>query len=365
MASRGGNKEKSRSAKCWRLALIFAVASTTAVSGCRSDGAPERREVARPSAAAPRSASEFSGQNAWKHMRALNQVGARVAGTKGSQLGRKYIARALDAYAIRTFETKSRVMGPSSGDAIEVAHLTAEIPGRSKDVLLLAAHYDTPPAADAPTRVDPAASGPAFLLELARTLRAGPVPEYTIWLTWIDGDSLDLSASPSVDRNGAHLGTQSLVDEWSQKNQLARVRAAFFFGNVGGRDRTILRDIDSPRMYREIFWEVAHELGFENVFPPDSHYGVTNTGRSTLAQASLRSAVALENGRDRVPPPAASSGDPSEGRLRRPSDGFEAVGRVTLEVLVRTASKLRKIDRFAEAPLRAGRDESSPAMRAE
>jgi hypothetical protein len=251
--------------------------------------------------------------------------------------------------------------GDGAGKRVELTHLTARIPGRSADVLLLVAHYDTSPAsADAPMRRnDQRASGPALLLELARALDAGPTPEYTVWLTWIDGDALDTSGQGGSSK--VRLGTQSLVDEWSRGQEFARIRAAILFGDVGDRDRPIVRDIDSPRVYRETFWQVAQDLGYGTSFPADGAYGLSSTSRGIFAQANLRSSIALANSRDY---PIESPDDSSDGPTRakpaqrssRPSAGFEAVGNVTLEALSRIAAKLRKIDHFARSPLTAGRE---------
>ena len=142
-------------------------------------------------------------------------------------------------------------------------------------------------------RNDQRASGPALLLELARSLNAGPTPEYTVWLSWIDGDALDTVSDGGSSQ--VRLGTQSLVDEWSRGQEFSQIRAAIFFGDVGDRDKPIGRDIDSPRVYREIFWQVAQDLGYGSSFPADGPYGLSSTGRRTFAQANLRSSIALAN----------------------------------------------------------------------
>lgn len=304
----------------------------------------------------------FSGQKAWQHMRAINKLGPRVAGSPGSERSREYMRDFLHRNGIATRELRVLAM-LEKGDIVELTHLVAVLPGRSPDVLLLAAHYDTP--RDGPERlrrIDQGASGPALLLELARSLSAGPQPPYTLWFTWIDGDAMANGELTS------HVGTQSLVDDWSRSGELSQIRAAIFFGDVGDRDLPIVRDIDSPRVYREIFWEVARDMGFQETFPEDSRYGRPQTGRNTFAQSAMLSAIALANASNALrestqfaPPPAAASAPGSasssaERSLRRASAGFEAVGRVTLGSLARTASKLRKIDRFVQAPLKAGRE---------
>ncbi len=299
--------------------------------------------------------TEFSADRARRQMLRLAEFGSRAPGSRGSRRFREHLRGALGDLGIALREQRvSAIAG--SGEEVELVHLTAVIPGRFADVLLLAAHYDTSEASGSPAgRDDRTASGPALLLELARTLHAGSVPEYTVWLTWIDGDTLGSTAAAPIQ---ARSGTQSLVDAWSREGTFSRIRAAIFFGEVGDSERPIVRDVDSPRIYREIFWEVARELGYGELFPEDSRYGLVSTGRATFAQAQLRSSVALANQRaaeDETPDRLGGARLAPSVPVR--STGFEAVGNVTLQVLTRIAEKLRKIDRFAQSPLTAGRGE--------
>ncbi|MBW2389340.1 MAG: M28 family peptidase [Deltaproteobacteria bacterium] len=351
-----------------RLGIGFSLLACVVLLGCQSSGTagPERaisRSHVKTSAGA-----KFSSPAAWRHLRALNKIGPRVSGSAKSEHARKYLRSALDRLEIHSRQQRVSVVvtsgkrsGKRSGKKVRLTHLTAVIPGRSSDVLLLAAHYDTSPgSSETPMRrSDQRASGPALLLELARALNAGPTPEYTVWLSWIDGDALDTASDSGSSE--VRLGTQSLVDEWSRGQEFSQIRAAIFFGDVGDRDKPIGRDIDSPRVYRETFWQVAQDLGYGSSFPADGPYGLSSTGRQTFAQANLRSSIALANLRtSHIEPPV----EPSQGqeqavkRPLRPSAGFEAVGNVTLEALRRIAAKLRKIDSFARSPLTAGREEA-------
>jgi hypothetical protein len=349
-----------------RLGIGFSLLAWVLLLGCQSSGTagPERavsRAHVKTSAGA-----KFSPPAAWRHLRALNKIGSRVSGSSKSEHARKYLRSALDRLDIHSRQQRVSVVvrsGKRSGKKVKLTHVTAVIPGRSSDVLLLAAHNDTSPrSSETPLRRnDQRASGPALLLELARTLSAGPTPEYTVWLSWIDGDALDTASDGGASE--VRLGTQSLVDEWSRGQEFSQIRAAIFFGDVGDRDKPIGRDIDSPRVYRETFWQVAQDLGYGSSFPADGPYGLSSTGRRTFAQANLRSSIALANLRtSHVEPPV----EPIQGqgqqqaakRSLRPSAGFEAVGNVTVEALRRIAAKLRKIDSFARSPLTAGREEA-------
>ncbi|MCP4037597.1 MAG: M28 family peptidase [bacterium] len=322
------------------LALLLACALPIA---CQSTDAGSKAAAGGRAGREPEAGPSFSGQIAWQYMCALNQLGARVSGTRGAERSRAFLRDILERNEITTREVRVLSM-VSEGDIVELTHLLAIVPGHSTDVMLLAAHYDTPRDEPEPLhRDDGRASGSALLLELAGALQAGPTPPYTIWLTWIDGDAL---------ASDQWLGTHSLADEWSRSGELDDLRTAVFFGEVGDHGHPIARDIDSPRIYREVFWEAAGDLGLDGTFPADSHYGRPHTGRSTFAQATMRSSIAIAHSasasREGV---RADAGEPA---VPHASAQLEAVGRVTLEALARTASKLRKIDRFAQSPLTAG-----------
>ncbi len=359
-----GHPEPSRSASDRRasrgailLLSCIAVLSCQAIAPTRlpDDTVSQTEEIAEDR-------GEFSAHDAWQQMLVLGEIGSRAPGSQGSARFREHLRGVLEERGIPLREQRVSVV-TGSGEEVELVHLTAIIQGHFSDVLLLATHYDAVHAADntseasgSPARhEDRSASGPALLLELARTLHAGSVPQYTVWLTWIDGDSLRATFDPPVE---ARLGTQSLVDAWSREQEFSRIRAAIFFADVGDAARPIVRDVDSPRIYRETFWEVARELGYGESFPEDSRYGQVSTGRETFAQARLRSSVALASQRG----PDASvlrrlAGSRTTSRVAVPSAGFEAVGNVTLKALTRIAGRLRRIDRFALSPLTAGRGE--------
>lgn len=326
---------------------------------------PPREPVRAPTP--PVDGTIFSGQTAWQHMRAFNELGSRVAGSREARLARIYVKREFEKLGLSVVEQPAAVVD-TGGQTVGLTHVTGIIEGRSEDILLLATHYDTSPFDNvSPRRTDQRASGVALLLELARTLTAHEKPEYTIWLTFIDGDALDPAAETV---SNSRMGSQSLVAEWKRLSLFDQIRAAFFYGNVGDRDLPILRDIDSPRMYREEFWEAAAGLGFEETFSRNSGYGPSGTGREVFADAGLRASVALANAHELDAAVHRSGVYPGDTVGREPSvkrafAGFSAVGNVSVEALNRIASKLRKIDRFALSPLTAGRSEGADTQRTE
>lgn len=321
----------------------------------------------------PAPAVEFSGEAVAVHREALESLWPRVTGSRRAEQARGVLRAALDRIGVTHHEFRA-LASTRRGEVLEVTHVLASIPGHSNDAILLAAHYDSPPpsaSAAAPTsRTRDWASGAAFLLELARVLRSGETPRYTYWLAFIDGDAA-FDEERRID-----LGTRSLAEDWARSGELASIRAAFFFGALGDPGRPILRDIDSPRVYRELFWEAAREISGAYAFAEESPYGRSATGRTSFSEIAGRAAVAIERAATEslpieAPTPralpvdgAAVASDESEPSAARPAataaESFEALGRVTLEALRRAAAKLHRIDRFARAPLQAGRDPLEP-----
>jgi hypothetical protein len=287
----------------------------------------------------------FSGLEAYRQLEELREV---AGGTAGLERTREYFRSELRSRNIEFREMPVRHQGPESADMI---HITAVIPGKSNDVLFLAAHYGGSNevesdriGSDPPQEFAPSASGdlsgPALLLELARALRQTNTLEYTVWLAFIDGGA---AKAPIM------VGTRSLVDELIRTGDFSRIRLAVLFGNVADRDLEIARDIESPRMYREIFWSAADRLDYRDVFSPESSFARALTGQPIFSQEKLRASVAIASGSWRSPgtPPDESA---------QSAQSLAAVGNVTIEALDVFAAKFQRIDRFQQSPLMAGRE---------
>jgi Zn-dependent M28 family amino/carboxypeptidase len=104
--------------------------------------------------------------------------------------------------------------------------------GASDELTIVATHHDarSSPAANE------AASGPALLLELARTLAAEPL-ERTLWLVFFGGHEDGLR------------GSRALAARMEREGQLARVRALFVVERVGDTDLLLESSVlASPRL---------------------------------------------------------------------------------------------------------------------
>jgi len=297
-----------------------------------------------PPSPAPEPARPFDAERAWRDLEALAAIGSRPSGSEGAARARDLLRSRLEAVdlGVRTWRPGSGA-GPESppdaaaqeatgssgtgadgspaagasavpeasveealaGEAAgaeepgaaeaapEIVHLAGVIPGELDDLVVLAARYDSAPGAG--PAANSAASGPALLLELARSLAADPLP-YTTWVVFLDG-------GPDG-REGVRAWAESLQEE----GLLDRVRVALFFRRVADGQAPIVRDLLSRRPYREIFWEAAAQWGAREAFPAELDFAPADTAHTALLEAGLRRVVAIAG----EAPAASASPAPSE-----------------------------------------------------
>src|SRR5947199_7715899 len=137
-------------------------------------------------AAAPPPAAKFDAGRAWEHLRQLVAIGPRPSGSPAIEQTRKYIKDQLAAMGLTALEQAWDDETPI--DKVHMVNLSFVIPGARKERIVFAGHYDTKlfrqfrfvGASDG-------ASSAAFLLELARILKARKSP-FTIELLFLDGE---------------------------------------------------------------------------------------------------------------------------------------------------------------------------------
>jgi hypothetical protein len=213
---------------------------------------------------------------------------------------------------------------------------------------------------------------------------------YTIWLSFIDGDALSGGedtlgedtlgedtlgeeplamgaegsgtdeqvpgdpAGPATDATGelAFLGSRSFVSALAVGKELEGIRLAVVFDAVADSDLRIARDLSSHRVYRETFWEAAHDLDQGRAFSPDQGLELPQTAHRSFADQGIRGVVAIVDNRygGDVVPGAYWHTEDDTGSHCSPRS-LAAVGEVSVEALGRIGERLSRIDRFAAYPL--------------
>jgi hypothetical protein len=336
---------------------IWLLVIGTALPGCQN--APAQPSGTMPPV--PEAATEFSGDTAFEHLRALTALGPRVAGTPEAAQTRAYLRGELEKLGLGVEER--RFQGPPGPDGVpqELVNLVAVIPGASPQLFVLTAAYDTRPFDSFRfVGANDGASAPALLLELARVIHAHPLP-YTTWIVFLDRE-----APRAGDPTGDPLlaGSSVLAAELLSGTDPAPLRMLVSFQQVGDADLRIARDLRSHRLFREEFWLAAARLGRSHAFRPGDRFESPPGSHLPFVAMGFRGVVLISDpsfGGDEPPGAFANSEDDTSERCSPQS--LATVGMVTVEALQQIGERLAKIDRYATksaAPPESKPVESAP-----
>ncbi len=208
----------------------------------------------------------FSGERALAHVRALVALGPRPAGSLAIQRARDYILKQLRRAqtggglpAHIDVEELSFAASTPRGRVL-MTNYVAKIPGKRREIIVLAGHYDTL-RLEGFVGANDAGSSTGLLLELARVLAARQ-NEFTLWLVFFDGEEAIRQWGP---QDGLY-GSRYLANRWQQQGILPRMRAFLLLDMVGDRDLRLRRELNSTPWLVELVWNVAHELGYAGHF---------------------------------------------------------------------------------------------------
>jgi hypothetical protein len=278
--------------------LAFCVLTTPLLlTGCPKNEPPPNVRVATSNRAEEASpavvpgAVAFNGERAMEHVKKQVEIGPRIPGSPELAKTRDYIVKSLKSsgLVVRTDEfTAATPLGEKN-----MVNLTAEIPGESKNVIMVASHYDSKFYKDMRFvgANDPGTSV-GTLLELARVLGASQQkPKLTYWLVFFDGEEAfcedwDQCSKPDAPDNT--YGSRHYVSRLRQNNELERIRALVLLDLMGSKDLELGRDTMSTRWLQDIVWRTAHEVGYGKHFV-DRPEGVGSDDHEPFLRAGIDS----------------------------------------------------------------------------
>jgi glutaminyl-peptide cyclotransferase len=254
---------------------LFLLASSLVLAGCPKKGAPPSARIAtseRATEASPAvvpGAVAFNGERAMEHVKKQVEIGPRVPGSPELAKTRDYIIGLMKSYGL-TVRTDEFTAATPLGEK-KMVNLTAEIPGESKDVIIIASHYDSKYYKDMRFvgANDPGTSV-GTVLELARVLGASQQkPKLTYWLVFFDGEEAfceewDECGKPDAPDNT--YGSRHYVSRLRENNELSRVRALILLDLMGSKDLELGRDTMSTKWLQDTVWRTAREKGYAKYF---------------------------------------------------------------------------------------------------
>jgi len=211
----------------------------------------------------------FSGERAMQHVRRQVEIGPRPPDTPALEKTRNYIINELKSYGLRVFFDEFTAKTPFGEK--RMVNIVGDIPGETKDYILLASHYDTKLYDDMlfVGANDPAASVGA-LLEIGRVLAsAREKPKLTYRLVFFDGEEAlcegwDECSKPDTPDNT--YGSRRYVSQLRDRGELKRTRVLILLDMMGYKKLELGRDTSSTRWLQDIIWQTGRELGHAKIF---------------------------------------------------------------------------------------------------
>jgi len=230
----------------------------------------------------------FNGERAMDHARKQIEFGARPPDTPQLAKTRAYIVDQLKSYGLRVSLDEFTANTPQGEK--KMANIVAELPGETKDFILITSHYDTKFFKDMQFvgANDPAASV-GTLLEIGRVLGSmKEKPKLAYRLVFFDGEEAfcenwdDCSKPENPDNT---YGSRHYARELDRKNELNNTHALILLDMMGYKDLELGRDNMSTRWLQDIIWQTGRELGYGKIFVDreegvggDDHEAFVNLG---------------------------------------------------------------------------------------
>ena len=258
------------------LILGLALLAPLLFAACPKSEAPDKVRGRMSTSTQPREspapipgAVAFNGERAMEHVKKQVDFGPRPPGSPELARTRAYIIDQLKSYGLKVNTDEFSASTPQGEKSM--INVTAEVPGESKEVIVISSHYDSKYFKNMRFvgANDPGASV-ATLIELGRVLAANNQnPRLTYWLVFFDGEEAFCQNWDDCGKPGAPdntYGSRHFVAQLQNSNSLNRVRAMILLDMMGYKNLELGRDTMSTRWLQDIVWQTARELGYGKIF---------------------------------------------------------------------------------------------------
>jgi glutaminyl-peptide cyclotransferase len=271
-------------------------------TACPKDDPPVKPRVgmstAKPAPTIAPAIVAFSGDRAMQHARKQVAIGPRPPDTPALEKTRNYIISELKSYGLRVSSEEFIAKTPFGEK--RMVNIVGDIPGETKDYILLASHYDTKLYDDMlfVGANDPAASV-GTLLEIGRVLASSQEkPKLTYRLVFFDGEEALCEGWDECSKPGAPdntYGSRHYVSQLKERAELKRTRALILLDMMGYKKLELGRDTSSTRWLQDIIWQAGRELGHSKIFV-DREEGVGGDDHEPFLDAGIHAVDLIQLG---------------------------------------------------------------------
>jgi glutaminyl-peptide cyclotransferase len=241
---------------------------------------------------APQAKLSIDGDRAFEHVRKQVEIGPRPAGSAELATARDYIVGQLKSSGLNVTLDEFTPKTPI-GDR-KMVNIIAELPGESRDVLIISSHYDTKLFKQFRfVGANDGGSSTGTLMEMARVMAAsGQKPRLTYWFTFFDGEEAfctEWEECQNPDGPDNTYGSRHMVSQLREKGELKRVRAIILLDMMGYKNLRLGQDREmSVGWLIDEVWQTARQLGYEKYFV-DEEEGVGGDDHEPFMRAGIQS----------------------------------------------------------------------------
>ncbi len=201
------------------------------------------------------------GDYAYRKACELSRIVPRHSGSEGAKRAAELIARAageLPGFRVSTDLFEER----TPEGMITFRNVSAVLPGKSPDFIVIGAHYDAKKMASVPDfqGANDGGSGVGALLAVMKALSdSGTKPPMELRFVFFDGEEAQIFYT---DYDGLH-GSRRYVSELRRNGELDRCRAMLLLDMVGDQDLKLRLPPDTDPILQNKIVRSAHELGYD------------------------------------------------------------------------------------------------------
>lgn len=204
---------------------------------------------------------EVDGTYAFKMVSEIYEIGPKPSGSDGARKTADFIRSEIIKYGL-TPETDEWIEKTPSATATVFRNITAVIPGKKNDFIIIGSHYDTKKIETVPefSGANDGASSSGLLLALIQSVKNNPTPpSMTLKFAFFDGEECVYQYN---DNDGLY-GSRRMAAKLKETEKRSSCKAVIILDMIGDRDLNISIPANSDALLSDkiIKTAVAMNLG--------------------------------------------------------------------------------------------------------
>lgn len=221
--------------------------------------------------------SQFDGEAAFKHLKAVCKIGPRVSASLGMKKQQSYIQEHFRKIGGRVLSQPFKVRSPYTGKFVQLHNIIVQWHPDRKKRLLICCHYDTRPFADSDPRnprakfigANDGGSGVGLLCELGNHMKTLE-GDFGVDFIFFDGEEFVIQRQ----RDPMFLGSTHFSNEYAGGRVGWKYEYGILVDMVADKDLQIYMEGNSlsfaDGLTRSV-WNVANELGVKEFHAEQRH----------------------------------------------------------------------------------------------